>query len=74
MRNFNSAKQTFNMAITVSNSDPDAYYWLGRCYEEQHQKTDAIENYRKAIALDRDFIEAIQRLESLDRGFVHPSH
>ncbi|MDP9041207.1 MAG: tetratricopeptide repeat protein [Bacteroidota bacterium] len=74
MKNFNSAKQTFNMAITVSNSDPDAYYWLGRCYEEQHQKTDAINNYRKAIALDRDFIEAIQRLESLDRGFVHPSH
>jgi tetratricopeptide (TPR) repeat protein len=74
MKNFNSAKQTFNMAITVSSSDPDAYYWLGRCYEEQHQKTDAINNYRKAIALDRDFIEAIQRLESLDRGFVHPSH
>ena len=74
IENFDAAIQTFNMAITVSNSDPDAYFWLGRCYEAQHRKMDAINNYRKAISLDKDFIEAKQRIENLDKGFAHPSH
>jgi len=74
MGNFNEALKTFNMAITVSNTDPDAYYWLGRCYEAQHKKEDAIISYRKALSLDQNFIEAKQRMDALDRGFVHPSH
>jgi tetratricopeptide (TPR) repeat protein len=74
MGNFNEAMKTFNMAITVSNTDPDAYYWLGRSYEAQHRKVDAMKNYRKAISLDQNFIEAKQRMDLLDSGFVHPSH
>ncbi len=74
MGNFNAARQTFNMAITVTSTDPDAYFWLGRCYEAQHLKKDAINNYLKAISLDKDFIEARQRMEKLDSGFAHPSH
>jgi tetratricopeptide (TPR) repeat protein len=72
--NLNEAMKTFNMAITVSNSDPDAYFWLGRCYEAQHKKLDAINNYQKAVSLDHDFIEAKQRIVLLDSGFVHPTH
>jgi tetratricopeptide (TPR) repeat protein len=72
MKNFNAAMQTFNMAITVTHTDPDAYYWLGRCYEAQHRITDAINNYRKAVSLDKNFIEARQRIETLDSGFAHP--
>ena len=60
------------MAITVTSTDPDAYYWLGRCYESQKRKTDAIYNYRKAISLDKNFSEARQRLNILDTGFAHP--
>lgn len=67
MENYRSAMQTFNMAITVSPSDPDAYYWLGRCYEAQHLKMDAVNNYRKAISLDKNFIEARKRMENLDQ-------
>lgn len=74
MGNFNEALKTFNMAITVSNTDPDAYYWLGRCYEAQHKKADAVNNYRKALSLDQNFVEAKQRMDLLDRGFAHPSH
>jgi tetratricopeptide (TPR) repeat protein len=74
MGNFNAAMQTFNMAITVSNTDPDAYFWLGRSYEAVHKKTEAVNNYRKAISLDKDFIEARQRMDLLERGFAHPSH
>jgi Tfp pilus assembly protein PilF len=74
MGNLNDAVKTFNMAITVSNSDPDAYYWLGRSYEAQHRNMEAANNYRKAISLDPDFIEAKQRIGLLDSGFAHPSH
>ncbi len=74
MENFNAALQTFNMAITVTNTDPDAYYWLGRSYEALHRKADATNNYLKAISLDRDFIEARQRLEKLDTGFARHGH
>jgi tetratricopeptide (TPR) repeat protein len=74
MQNIKAAMETFNMAITVTNTDPDAYYWLGRCYEYQHMKTDAISNYQKAISLDKDFVEAKQRIENLELGFAHPSH
>lgn len=72
MGNFNEALKTFKMAVTVSNTDPDAYYWLGRCYEAQHKKTDATNNYRKAISLDQNFVEAQQRINLMDSGFVHP--
>jgi len=73
MKNYHAAMQTFNMAITVTQTDPDAYFWLGRCYEAQQHKIEAIVNYRKAIALDKDFKEARQRMENLDPGFAHPS-
>lgn len=73
MKNIQAAMQTFNMAITVTNTDADAYYWLGRCYESQHKKMDAISCYQKAISLDRNFLEAKQRIQNLDGGFAHPS-
>jgi Flp pilus assembly protein TadD len=74
MKNYDAAMQTFNMAITVTNTDPDAYFWLGRCYEAEHRNMDAVNNYRKAISLDKDFTEARQRMEILVSGFAHPSH
>jgi tetratricopeptide (TPR) repeat protein len=72
MQNIQAAMQTFNMAITVTNTDADAYYWLGRCFEVQHRKMDAISSYRKAISLDRNFSEATQRIQNLDSEFAHP--
>jgi len=74
MENYYAAMQTFNMAITVTNTDPDAYFWLGRSYEALHRKTDAVSNYMKAISLDKDFIEARERLIKLDTGFAHHEH
>ncbi len=72
--NLDEAAKTFNMAITVTNTDPDAYFWLGRCYEALHRNMDALSNYRKAVSLDKDFTEARKRMEDLDKGFAHPSH
>ena len=62
-KKFDKALNTFLMAATVSNTSPDAYYWTGRCYEATFKKDEAIENYQRAIALDRNFTEALAALK-----------
>lgn len=60
------ALKVFNMAATVSNTDADAYYWMGRCYESSGETDQAIINYERAVALDRSFIEAKKALKRLN--------
>jgi tetratricopeptide (TPR) repeat protein len=57
-KNYTEALKVFNMAATVSNTDADAYYWMGRCFENTGDKENAILNYERAFALDDSFIEA----------------
>jgi len=57
-KNIAEAEKVFNLATTVSNTDPDAYYWLGRCFESTGDKEKAIENYNRALSLDETFTEA----------------
>lgn len=64
-KQMDKAMETFVRAATVSNTDPDAYYWIARCHEVQGQKQDAIENYERALALDRTMVEARNRLRRL---------
>lgn len=66
---YQAAINTFHMALTVSNTDPDAYYWLGRCCEATHRKADAISYYEKTLALDKRFTEAKEAIERLQSGF-----
>lgn len=66
-KNFPEALKVFNMAATVSNTDADAYYWMGRCFENTGDKEKAVLNYQRAFALDNSFSEAraaIRRLQS----------
>jgi tetratricopeptide (TPR) repeat protein len=65
-KQYDEALQIFNMTITVSNTDADGYYWLGRCYEATGKIEDAIANYERAVALDRTFIEARTALKRLN--------
>ena len=62
-KNYDEALNTFRMAGTVSNTDADAYYWMGRCYEAVNKKEEAIICYEKALGLDRNFDEARQALK-----------
>jgi tetratricopeptide (TPR) repeat protein len=64
-KQYDSAMNTFRMTIRVSNTNPDAYYWVGRCYEVTGQKDQAILFYRQALALDKDFVEAADRIRKL---------
>ena len=59
---YDEALKTFSMATTVTNTYPDAYYWMGRCYEAKGKKQDAIDNYYKALTLDRNFPQAREAL------------
>lgn len=64
-KNYAEALKVFNMAATVSNTDADAYYWMGRCFENTGDKQKAIINYERAFALDDSFIEARAALRRL---------
>ena len=64
-KNFDAALNTFRMGATVSNTNPDAYYWIGRCYEVVSKKEEAILNYERAVALDKNFDEARAALKRL---------
>lgn len=62
-KNYDEALRTFALAAKVSNSDADAYYWMGRCYESIGNKEEARDHYEHALALDMDLDEAREGLQ-----------
>ncbi|HRE53056.1 MAG TPA: tetratricopeptide repeat protein [Flavitalea sp.] len=66
-KDFDEALKTFTLAATVSNTDPDAYFWMGRCYESMNEAEQAAVNYERAYALDRSFAEAREALKRINR-------
>lgn len=65
-KNIPGALKIFSMATTVSNTDADAYYWMGRCYESSGDKEKAVVNYQRAVALDNSFTEARTAIHRLN--------
>ena len=65
MQRYDTAMRTFQLASQVSHVNADAYYWMGRCLEQKHQNQEALLMYQRAAALDRNFLEARQRLRQL---------
>ncbi|MGB8195175.1 MAG: tetratricopeptide repeat protein [Chitinophagaceae bacterium] len=64
-KNIDEALETFKMAATVATTNPDAYYWQGRCYESVGKTEEAMDNYIRAYALDRQFVEAKRGIDRL---------
>jgi tetratricopeptide (TPR) repeat protein len=64
-KNIDEALQTFKFASTVSATNPDAYYWQGRCYELAGKNEDAMDNYLRAYALDKQFVQARDGIERM---------
>jgi tetratricopeptide (TPR) repeat protein len=60
------ALKIFNLAATVSNTDADVYFWIGRCQEAAGNRQEAIANYRRALSLDDTFTEAKDALRRLN--------
>ncbi len=65
LKDHKQALETFSMATTVSNTNADAWYWLGRTYEAMGNNEEAARNYERTISLEPDFAEAKQRLRKL---------
>jgi tetratricopeptide (TPR) repeat protein len=57
-KNYDEALKTFQFATNISYTNPDNYYWIGRCYEAIGKNTEATDYYYKALTFDRDFAEA----------------
>lgn len=62
---YTDALQCASMSVSIQSTYPDGYYWMGRCYEKLNDPNNAIENYKKAVQLDEDYIEARDALSKL---------
>ena len=57
-KRFRDAAKIFQLALKISATYADAYYWLGRCQEALGQKLEARSNYQRAYGLDKSLTEA----------------
>jgi tetratricopeptide (TPR) repeat protein len=57
-KKYPDAIQVYDLAIKVSSTFADAFYWKAKCQEAIGQKTEAKENYLKAYSLDNTMTEA----------------
>jgi tetratricopeptide (TPR) repeat protein len=64
-KRYDTAMSTFLMTIKVSDTYPDGYYWVGRCFEATGRKDQAVQYYRQALALDKGFTEAADRIKRI---------
>jgi tetratricopeptide (TPR) repeat protein len=64
-KQYDLALQSFRMTIKVSDTYPDGYFWIGRCFEATGDKTQAILYYQQALGLDKDFTEAADAIKRL---------
>jgi len=64
-KKYEDALKTLHRANNVSNTNTDAYFWLGRCYEAMGNKELAADNYKKTLGLDPRYKEAAEALERL---------
>jgi tetratricopeptide (TPR) repeat protein len=66
-KNFDGALKQFQLASYINYANPDVYYWMARCYEDVGKKDEALENYSRALALDKNFEEAKNGLDRLKK-------
>lgn len=64
-KQYKEALNIFTLAATVSNVYADAYYWQAKCHEAMNNKKEALVNYEKALALDKNFVEAKEGIERM---------
>lgn len=64
-KKYPDAAKVFQLALRVSSSYPDAYYWLGKCQEALGNKDEAKLNYQRAYGLDKTLTEAKEAADKL---------
>mgnify|MGYP001027394392 CR=1 FL=1 len=62
---YNDAITVLDKAVTVQTRFDEGYYWLGRCLEKTGKTADAIEEYKTALSISPDYVEAKDALARL---------
>ena len=64
-KNWKAAADVFRLAIRISPTEADAYYWLGKTDEAAGRKAEAKANYWRAYGLDKAHTAAREAAERL---------
>jgi tetratricopeptide (TPR) repeat protein len=64
-KKYGDAINVFQLALKVSATYADAYYWLGKCQEAIGKKEDARLSYQRAYGLDKSLTEAKEAADRL---------
>jgi tetratricopeptide (TPR) repeat protein len=68
------AEEVFVRAIERDPQNPQAHYLLGYLREEQQRFADALEQYRLAVALDPEYLNAWKKLNELgEHTYIEPA-
>lgn len=62
VQRYDIAEELSQAAVTAQNSNPAFYFTLARILNRQDKKEDAVLNYRKAISLKPDYMDALNNL------------
>ena len=64
---YQEALVVLKRAVTIQNDFDEGYYWLGKCYEKLGRKDDAVQSYQTALLYDKDYIEAREALDKIQK-------
>lgn len=64
-KKFEEAHKVFTQSTNVSNKFADGYYWMAKTEEKLNRTTEAIDNYKRSLALDQSITEAKDALKRL---------
>ncbi len=64
---YEEAIKVLKRAVTIQNNFDEGYFWLGKCYEKLNMKDDAIESYQNALLYDKNYIEAREALDRIEK-------
>ncbi|HLP35303.1 tetratricopeptide repeat protein [Lacibacter sp.] len=62
---FEEAHKVFAQSTNVSNKFADGYFWMAKAEEKLNRTTEAIDNYKRSLALDQSITEAKDALKRL---------
>ena len=64
-KKFDEAHKVFAQSTNVSNKFADGYFWMAKAEEKLNRTTEAIDNYKRSLALDQSITEAKDALKRL---------
>lgn len=65
LHKYEQAIKVLKQAVTINNIFDEAYYWMGRCYQQLNDPKQAIDSYEQALRIDNEYEEAKQALDSI---------